>query len=247
MDVRTKPIPPLQSPRNWINIPIADTGDPIISVRSLNSPRILVKSMYHSQGIPHARKECYVRKQVGERLVKAASLLPQKYRLLIWDSYRPFEVQKALYTSFYEKKKQEYPHLSENELDSMVKKYVSFPSLNEGAPSPHVTGGSVDLTIADKDGTAIEMGTEFDDFSEKAGTRFFETLLEKKESVSEEDSRALENRRLLYWVMRESGFTSYVHEWWHFDYGNQWWAELTEADCAIYGVAENPPEELASK
>lgn len=45
------------------------------------------------------------------------------------------------------------------------------------------------------------------------------------------------NRRLLYTVMVEAGFTNYPLEWWHYDYGDQFWGHLSKRD-AIYGLAE---------
>ncbi|MBU9711975.1 M15 family metallopeptidase [Evansella tamaricis] len=239
MDARYKPIPPIQSPTDWASISIYENNEPLVGIRSLNSPKLLVNSMYFLENIPGSLKDCYVREEVVERLIRAAALLPDQYSLLIWDGYRPYKVQNFLYTSFYEKKKNEFPDFNDSQLESLVKKYVSLPSIREFAPSPHLTGGSVDLTIAGSDGNPIEMGTEFDDFSEKASTRFFENLALSK-TLHPKEQQALENRRLLYWIMRESGFTSYVHEWWHFDYGNQWHGELSGTGHAKYGVAPAP-------
>jgi D-alanyl-D-alanine dipeptidase len=38
--------------------------------------------------------------------------------------------------------------------------------------------------------------------------------------IGSDDPRLL-NRRLLYWTMREAGFTNYPYEYWHYDYGDQ--------------------------
>ncbi|MCG4287414.1 D-alanyl-D-alanine dipeptidase, partial [Lactobacillaceae bacterium KNUT 0156] len=47
-----------------------------------------------------------------------------------------------------------------------------------------------------------------------------------------------ENRRLLYHVMTQAGFTNYIEEWWHFDYGNQNWATVSKRDFAVYGATK---------
>ncbi len=39
-------------------------------------------------------------------------------------------------------------------------------------------------------------------------------------------------------VMSEAGFVNYPHEWWHFSYGDQYWAWRTGALAALYGSAE---------
>ena len=41
--------------------------------------------------------------------------------------------------------------------------------------------------------------------------------------------------------MSDQGFTAYHEEWWHFDYGDQFWG-LATGRPAIYGAAEPPPD-----
>jgi zinc D-Ala-D-Ala dipeptidase len=54
---------------------------------------------------------------------------------------------------------------------------------------------------------------------EASHTAHFERLLNNGR-IGEDDTR-LRNRRLLYWAMRNQGFTNYSYEYWHFDYGDQ--------------------------
>jgi D-alanyl-D-alanine dipeptidase len=64
------------------------------------------------------------------------------------------------------------------------------------------------------------MCSEFDHFGPETATVFFENASSKD---------ALEyrhNRRLLFWAMAAAGFTNYREEWWHFDYGNQFWGVI---------------------
>ena len=42
------------------------------------------------------------------------------------------------------------------------------------------------------------------------------------------------NRRMLYNVMIEAGFTNFPAEWWHFDYGDEKWGLFTD-NAPIYG------------
>jgi D-alanyl-D-alanine dipeptidase len=78
------------------------------------------------------------------------------------------------------------------------------------------------------------MGTEFDHFGPEAATRYFEDKLLKAETLTIEEYSCLQNRRLLFHVLAEVGFTNYHEEWWHFDYGNQFWGKITGKQ-AIYG------------
>jgi len=43
------------------------------------------------------------------------------------------------------------------------------------------------------------------------------------------------NRRLLVEAMESVGFVNHGHEWWHFSYGDRYWAVITGTDVAIYG------------
>ncbi|MEJ0059268.1 MAG: M15 family metallopeptidase [Terricaulis sp.] len=77
-------------------------------------------------------------------------------------------------------------------------------------PAPHATGGAVDLTIVWDDGAPLWMGSLFDDATSLAGTDRFERDTDDF-SFSHEEARA--NRRLLYWLMIEAGFSNHPDEW----------------------------------
>ena len=47
------------------------------------------------------------------------------------------------------------------------------------------------------------------------------------------------HRDLLRGAMRAEGFTNYSEEWWHFDFGDQFWGLVT-GHPAIYGPAPAP-------
>ncbi|MFF7443167.1 M15 family metallopeptidase [Streptomyces sp. NPDC008122] len=49
--------------------------------------------------------------------------------------------------------------------------------------------------------------------------------------------RARRNRDLLARTMGDAGFINYPAEWWHWSYGDRYWALITKADSAIYGPA----------
>jgi hypothetical protein len=40
--------------------------------------------------------------------------------------------------------------------------------------------------------------------------------------------------------MSAQGFTAYVEEWWHFDYGDQFWGLVTERPARYEGIAVAP-------
>ena len=104
-----------------------------------------------------------------------------------------------------------------------------MPSYNILRPAVHSTGGAVDLTIVGPDGEVLEMGTGFDEFNSATWTYAFEP--DSGTGLVNETAR--DNRRLLYNVMTEVGFTNLPSEWWHFDYGDGMWAQIKNEN-AIY-------------
>lgn len=105
--------------------------------------------------------------------------------LLIWDGYRPLSTQKKMWAVVPDDR------------------YVANPAKG----SRHNRGCAVDCTIIKKDGTLLEMPSEFDDFSEKAHRSYM--------NLSQE---AITNRTLLENIMAKHGFAGLPTEWWHFDF-----------------------------
>jgi D-alanyl-D-alanine dipeptidase len=78
------------------------------------------------------------------------------------------------------------------------------------------------------------MGTEFDAFEDNAQTRYFENMIAQGQRLSPKEETAAENRRLLFHVLTSVGFTNHLEEWWHYDFGNQFWGCIKKQP-AIYG------------
>ena len=214
-----------------------DNGEELVRIDQLDTALILEDPQYDKQQLPGALQHCYVRESVAQLLTSAAKDLPNGYRFVVWDGYRPYEVQKAIYDAYYQTIRVQYPEREEQEWRRLTEDFVSYPSVDHEKPAPHITGGAVDLTIIDSNGHYLDFGTDFDDFSEKAHTAYYEKLAQSR-TISKGEQHILENRRLLYNVLAAQGFTNYHMEWWHFDYGNPWWAQQTNQAHAIYGVAE---------
>ena len=81
--------------------------------------------------------------------------------------------------------------------------YVANPAKG----SKHNRGAAVDLTLVDKNGKELNMGTGFDYFGKKAHHTY--TDLPKE---------VLANRRLLKEVLAKHNFKSIYSEWWHYEY-----------------------------
>ena len=190
-----------------------------------------VKMQYPLIGLKNAVTACYLRKTVYELLLKAQANLPDGYFLRIWDAWRPLSLQKELYESYRHDLISAFnlSSLPEDEQNAFISKYIAIPSENPDYPPAHTTGGAVDLTLIDERGNELDMGTDFDDFSEKAATDYFEK--------SEFDCSTIQkNRRILKDAMTKAGFTNLPSEWWHYDYGNRNWANFSKSEAIYKGV-----------
>jgi D-alanyl-D-alanine dipeptidase len=226
----TPSIPPLSEPQNWPRLPIVECGEPLVPL--LESERLRTRSLYAEMKIPEAPTVISVRSGVRDRLIKAANTLPEGVVLTVFDGYRPLAVQQWLWDDFSAQVRVKNPGFTEAEIEAEVRQFVAFPQANPLAPPPHRTGGAVDVYLVySSTGEQLPMGTEADEGVSASQTRWFEENPEEPFTT---------NRRLLFHAMIEAGFTNYLGEWWHFDYGNQRWANVSRMDFAIYGAASDP-------
>ena len=208
-------------------IEIVDNGEALIPLST--SSQLVTYPFYAKMGIANAMSECFVRESVFEKLHQVVKLIPEGKRLVVLDGWRPFSVQQHLFDTLINILKKSFPDHSEQYLHEKAKSLVSPPSSDLKAPSPHITGGSVDVTLCDEMGRFLDMGTHFDEANSLSWT-------DGLESDGYANREAQENRRILYHAMSEVGFTNLPSEWWHYDFGNQLWAYRTKAKQAQYGV-----------
>ena len=223
-----RPIPPLVPALGWAEVPIAPVDEPLVPVAAIGS-RVVDDPRYHAMGLPGAPAGGWVRQGVAERLARAAGGLPGGMCLIVWDGWRALETQAALYEGYLEELAMEYPDLTRHDLELVARPYVTPPRPDPSAPPPHLTGGAVDVTLGDADGLPLDLGTDHDAFVPEAGAMALEGI----------DLPARELRRLLFWAMSGQGFTQYLEEWWHFDFGNQFWGRVT-GRTARYAAAGPP-------
>lgn len=218
-------------------------SDAFVEVQSANG--IDVKMQYPLLGMCCAEKRCFMRKEVYERLLKAQELLPEGYFIRVWDAWRPFRLQEELYYAYRERiiKEFELQELSLQEQNEVISNFVALPKEAPDSVPTHTTGGALDVTLIDAKGEEINMGTEFDSFSERAYADYFEKLFVEEKTV---EAEIRENRRILFNVMEAAGFTGISSEWWHFDYGDRLWAQHTGRSVKYNGVFEQSQMMLES-
>ena len=208
------------------NISLKEKNEPFVNIEVFSEGKIKANMQYKAQNLKGAISTAYVRKTVADMLMKAQSLLPEGYAFEILDTWRPYEVQLSLFNAYKDDLVKENPDLlklSEEELIRKVCEFVSYPDKSKRLSFVHSSGGAVDLTILDEKGKRLDMGTEFDDFTDKAYTAWFEE--------NSDNETIIRNRRLLCNVLTSVGFTNYPAEWWHYDFGDLFWAFYNGKDA----------------
>ncbi len=166
----------------------------IVPLRSIDST-IIMDVRYATTNnftgkVLYPTDKVYIRKIVGIALSRVHNELIEKYnyRIKIFDGYRPLSVQKKMWEIMPDNR------------------YVANPAKG----SRHNRGAAVDVTIVDSTGTQLAMGTEYDNFTEKAHYAYQKL-----------PNKVLSNRKLLRETMMRHGFLPITTEWWHFDF-NGW-------------------------
>jgi len=223
----------------WNQIPIFENSESLISIEKYF--KFVEPHPYYKLGAPYKDKNKIwsLRESVVNKLINANKLLKtinKNYSLIIYDAWRPIEVQSFMFNLALENEfnlrgliNAEEKINNHPEVSKKVERFWAYPDANKKCPPPHSTGAAVDLTIIDQSGDLIDMGCEIDDIGCKAVPDFYIN------SSSKEGLIWNTRRNLLKNVMRNSGFSQHPNEWWHFSYGDQLWAWQNNYDKAIYG------------
>ena len=143
----------------------------------------------------------WLHRDAAVALEKAVAWLAERrpnHHLLVLDALRPQRVQQQLWDA-----------LQGTELLG----YIAEPSRG----SIHSFGMALDITIVGPGGQELDMGTGFDDLSERSHPALELVMLERGEITEQQ----VDNRRLLREAMFQAGFFGINSEWWHFDCGDR--------------------------
>lgn len=207
----------------FASVPIKECGESLVDLSSFG---FVLEPVYYQEGVS-AEKRMFLRRSVAERLIAIQEKL-EPYRFKIWDGFRMREVQTKLFERFWKELVEQHPDWREDAVVAEATKYVNKGS-DERIIPPHLTGGTIDLTLVDSAGEELVMGTGFDHFGIEAHTLYFEK--------NDSDPAIRDNRRMLRESMLAAGFYAYPFEWWHFEYGTQAWALAYGKPHALYGGA----------
>jgi beta-N-acetylhexosaminidase/D-alanyl-D-alanine dipeptidase len=165
--------------------------DAIVDLRYATPDNFSATAVYP----PAAR--CLLAPPVAARLARAADeLRGAGYRLILWDCYRPFSVQKRFWQLVPDPR------------------YVAEPKEDsQGRPvsgSIHSRAAAVDVSLADASGTPLAMPTAHDHFGPEA----------HRDHPLPADVAA--RMRVLDHAMTHAGFEGLATEWWHYAADDAW-------------------------
>jgi D-alanyl-D-alanine dipeptidase len=133
-----------------------------------------------------------------ERVVAWLAVRRPGATALVLDALRPQRVQQQLWDAL---------------AGTDLQMYLADPQRG----SIHSFGMALDITILDEAGRELDMGTGFDDLTERSHPALEPQWLARGELTLEH----IANRQLLRDAMAQAGFHGISTEWWHYDCGDR--------------------------
>jgi len=203
-------------------VPVEECGEPLADVSGL----LLVDGRKNKDS---GGAQLHLRRGVLDRLLEAEALLPDGLRLLFVEGYRPPALQRRYFEGYGDVLRTANPNWSADRIRSAASRYVSPPEI-----APHTAGAAVDLTLADADGRELDLGTAMNaDPGQSDGACYTDA-----DNITAE---ARANRAVLGEVLGAVGLVNYPTEWWHWSYGDRYWALAAGAPAALYGPKDLDP------
>ena len=212
-----------------ISIPIIENRDPFVD---LIDQKII--AFGPSPEVPNNTDYTKMRQTVYNRIVQAQNLLPTGMRICLYECYRSLNLQTQLFMNRYNIIRDHHPKWSEEQLFNETTKLVS-PIMNfDGSQNipPHSTGGAIDIYLVDEKGHPLDMGIHPKDWMDNEDGTVSQT---NSTLISKE---AQTNRDTMNKALEAVGFINYPTEYWHWSYGDRYWAYQLGQPHAIYGPLE---------
>lgn len=187
-------------------VPLVDAGEPLVTLDASFGPSCAL-----------------VRAGLAVRLATARDLLPVGTWMRVVEGHRSLADQRAIIARYTAELRAAHPGIDTAGLARLASRFVA-----PVVAAPHVAGAAVDVTLADACGADLDLGTPIDATPEQSGGHCFTAAA----GISP-DARA--HRALLARVLGAAGLVNYPTEWWHWSYGDRYWALTTGAPAALYG------------
>ncbi|MBG0815915.1 M15 family metallopeptidase [Planomonospora sp. ID82291] len=196
-------------------IPVEENGEPLVDVRG--RLRVDGRSADPDGAFAHLREGLLL------RLEEAQARLPAGHRLLVVEGYRPIAEQRRIFEDYAAFLEMKFPDMSPGWIRSAASRYVSPVEV-----APHTAGAAVDLTLCTGDGVELDLGTPLNATPEQSDGACYT-------GAPGLSAEARHHRRLLGAALESAGLVNYPTEWWHWSYGDRYWAMATGARAARYG------------
>ena len=207
-------------------MPTVECGEQLVSLRGLHPQLSIDDSAANIAGLGYTPIFA-VRETVARRLVDAATNLPAGYRLLIKESLRPASLQKFYFERRLKRTLVEHPGMTEHEAIGRTAQFVAPPWV-----AGHPCGGAIDITLSDRDGVELDLGCAYDEDEVASNGACFSHLV-GLHPVSQA------HRSTMFAALESAGFVNYPFEWWHWSYGDRYWAVVKQQPHAVYGPLED--------
>lgn len=202
-------------------LPVVEAGDPLVDLAGFTRVRIDPRKSAPGGGWRQ------VRASLADRLAVAAASLPAGVELLIVEGLRSPAWQRHYWENYRTELLAHYPGLPEDELYRLASRWVAPPEL-----APHCTGGAVDLTLCDTAGNELDLGSPLDATPEQSSGACFTATVVPGPGAA--------HRAVLVTALSGAGLVNYPTEWWHWSFGDRYWAFSTGAPHALFGPVEHP-------
>ncbi|MYR44773.1 M15 family metallopeptidase [Streptomyces sp. SID5910] len=202
-------------------VPVQECGEPLVNVRG--DGRLLVDERKRADS---GEAFAHLREGVLHRLVDAQAQLPDGMRLLFIEGYRPPALQRRYFDTYADGLRADHPEWPAGKIRSAASRYVSPPEI-----APHSAGAAVDLTLVDADGRELDLGTRVNATPEESAGACYT-------GAANIGAEARTLRTVLATALTAAGLVNYPTEWWHWSYGDRYWALTTGARNALYAARE---------
>lgn len=196
-------------------IKICDNGEKLVEVEK-SCPGIVLRAGQSGK--------IYVRQTVAKKLNQAKKYLPKDVTFVINSAWRSKESQKKIYHDAIKGFAKEYPKLNKKQVLKIADQFVD--PYSGPIVSGHLTGGAIDIRLS-KNGRNLPIR------SRKLSYK------EDYQSIQPKLSKYIQkNREILRTALTKAGFQNHPKEFWHWSYGDYWWAKRMKKKIAIYGPVD---------
>ena len=212
-----------------LDIPVIENHEQLIDLK--NQKEILYGP---SPEIPDNQDYTKLRLTVYNKLIEAQKLLPRNLRFCIYEGYRSLEMQEQLFEKHHKQIKERNPEWTQERWFEETTKLVSPVINKDGSKNipPHSTGAAFDIYLVDENSNPINMGIYVKDWLQDISG---ELSAMNSEKISDE---AKINRKIMRDALEAVGFVNYPTEYWHWSYGDRYWAYHKNFKHAIYSTLE---------